>query len=458
MTTSPGDDLLADTVRTFSDALTAGTRDAFTELLTEDVRWGGERPGAGNECTDRDQAGDHYQELLGAGLTLRVAELEHVDADRQVLVVRIAVHAPDPDDLPPEMTVRLTLRNGLIADIAHLDPPPTVEVLYVEGCPHHAAFLPHLRSLLTDHGISATVVLTRVDSEDDARAHRFLGSPTVRVDGHDIEPGLADRPAEGIGSGAHGLQCRLYSTADGLTGMPPDQWVLDALVADPLQEALIAAVRAGDVATLQSLLRESPRLASMRLPRHGGRTLLHVATDWPGHQPNVAVTIATLVAAGADPNKGCGGDHPETPLHWAASSDDIAAIDALVVAGADLEATGAVIGGGTAMADATAFGQWRAARRLLEHGARTTLFESAALGLVGEVERQLADDPHSSDDVTSSFWGACHGGHTGTAAVLLEHGADIDWVGFDELTPLQAARRSEAHDVVVWLEQHGARP
>jgi ankyrin repeat protein len=61
----------------------------------------------------------------------------------------------------------------------------------------------------------------------------------------------------------------------------------------------------------------------------------------------------------------------ETPLHWAASSDDIEALDALVDAGADVDAPGAVIAGGTPLDDAVAFGQWEAARRLVHPGART---------------------------------------------------------------------------------------
>ena len=64
------------------------------------------------------------------------------------------------------------------------------------------------------------------------------------------------------------------------------------------------------------------------------------------------------------------GPHEETPLHWAASSDDVAVLDALLDAGADIEAPGGVIGGGPPLADARAFGQWKAAHRLVERGAQ----------------------------------------------------------------------------------------
>jgi 3-Oxoacyl-[acyl-carrier-protein (ACP)] synthase III C terminal/Ankyrin repeat len=94
-----------------------------------------------------------------------------------------------------------------------------------------------------------------------------------------------------------------------------------------------------------------------------------VVTDWPGHYPNRAATVAALVAAGAEVNARFTGPHAETPLHWAASSDDVPVLDALLDAGADIDAPGAVIGGGAPLSDATAFGQWNAARRLVERGA-----------------------------------------------------------------------------------------
>lgn len=222
-------------------------------------------------------------------------------------------------------------------------------------------------------------------------------------------------------------------------------------------EAAVSAVQAGDVAALRRLLAEHPDLVSARgTGERSGRTLLHVATDWPGHFPEVAATITALVEAGADPDARFVGAHTETPLHWAASCNDVAALDALVQHGADVEAPGAVIGGGTPMADATAFGQWEAARRLLEHGCRTNLFEAAALGLGSEVERQLRTGRPSPEDVTSSFWGACHGGQINTATLLLDHGADLDRVGYDGLTPLEVAQRAEATEVVLWLRAQGA--
>jgi ankyrin repeat protein len=223
------------------------------------------------------------------------------------------------------------------------------------------------------------------------------------------------------------------------------------------EAAAVEAVRAGDDAALRTLLAEHPELATARLTSVGGRTLLHVATDWPGHRPNVGVTVRVLVDAGADVDAPGPGRHPETALHWAASSDDLEALDALLDCGADVNVRGAVIADGTPLADATAFGQWQAARRLLERGAVATAWEAAAMGLLPEVRDLLADEAPGSPEITSCFWGACHGGHQETAVYLLERGADVNWVGWDDLTPLDVADRTGARDLVDWLRQNGGR-
>ncbi|HTE68242.1 MAG TPA: ankyrin repeat domain-containing protein, partial [Actinomycetes bacterium] len=232
---------------------------------------------------------------------------------------------------------------------------------------------------------------------------------------------------------------------------------------EPLAVAVVEAIQSGEVPALQRLLHEHPGLAAARLgdddPEGMSRTLLHVATDWPGHFPNGAATVAVLVAAGADVNARFRGPHAETPLHWAASSNDVEVLDALIDAGADLEAPGAVIGGGTPLADARGFGQWQAAHRLVQRGAETTIDDDATLGLLDRLERYFAGaTPPAPEEVNRAFWGACHGGQQQCAAYLLDRGADLNWVpGWEELTPLDAAQRSEATELVGWLRGRGAR-
>jgi ankyrin repeat protein len=229
---------------------------------------------------------------------------------------------------------------------------------------------------------------------------------------------------------------------------------------EPVAVAAVRAIRAGDVAALEELLRERPGLARARLKRNGvGRTLLHIVTDWPGHFPNGAASVAALVAAGADVNAPVTGPHAEMPLHWAASSDDVEVLDALLDAGADIEAPGAVIAGGSPLRDATAFGQWSAARRLVERGAQTTSFDAAALGLTDRLRADFAQTRPAQKALDEAFWAACHGGQRQTAEFLLAQGAELDFVPeWEDLTPLDAAARSGATDVLTWLHAHGARP
>jgi ankyrin repeat protein len=241
---------------------------------------------------------------------------------------------------------------------------------------------------------------------------------------------------------------------------------MDIDCSDPLADELVAAIHAGDVPALAALLGSDPGLGAARL--HDGPrsfSLLHVATDWPGHFPNVREVIDHLVDAGADVAGRYAGPHEETPLHWAASCDDVDAIDALLERGADIDAVGAVIAGGTPLADARAFGQWRAASRLVERGATTTMGDEATLGLMDRLTARFdrGSDP-SAADVDRSLWDACHGGQLEAARFLLARGADVNWVAdWEDLTPLDAAVRSgrengvDAQPVIDLLRSRSAR-
>jgi hypothetical protein len=252
--------------------------------------------------------------------------------------------------------------------------------------------------------------------------------------------------------------------------------VLTLLEDERLARDVIEAIRGGDLEKQRRMLGANPGLASATITRRArvntkqfSYPLIGAAVDWPGHFSNVGQTIATLVAGGADVNARCAGPHQETPLHGPASSDDVEALDALLDAGADIEAPGAVIAGGTPLDDAVGFGQWKAARRLVERGAQTAVWHAAALGLLDRLETYFthggpparypwgaAANPQSH--VSIAFWCACHGGQLAAADYLLARGADLNWVSpWDGLTPLDAARRSNADGVVRWLEARGGR-
>jgi uncharacterized protein len=228
--------------------------------------------------------------------------------------------------------------------------------------------------------------------------------------------------------------------------------------------AAVQVIHDGDVAGLKQQLADAPELSQTRIVDGKGvsRTLLHVVSDWPGHFPNGAQAVAALVAAGADVSAAVHhdspGGSPETALHWAASCNDVAVLDALLDAGADIEAPGAVFTGGSPMSDAVVFAQWDAARRLLERGAKTTLWQSAALGLLDSVRQYVSTQPPPPlEQVTNALWHACRGGQRAVAEYLLEHGANLQWIGHDRKTPLDVARESGVSELVQWLEAQNAR-
>jgi hypothetical protein len=96
-----------------------------------------------------------------------------------------------------------------------------VELLFFDGCPSHERLLPRVRELADEAG--AELRLTRVETPEQAERERFLGSPTVRVDGRDIDPGATARTD-------YGLKCRIYRSAEvGQSPLPPEQWVRAAL-------------------------------------------------------------------------------------------------------------------------------------------------------------------------------------------------------------------------------------
>ena len=103
-----------------------------------------------------------------------------------------------------------------------------IEILYFDGCPNHERLLDRLPALLEREGITVPVVLVNVEDDDQAQHERFLGSPTIRVNGRDIDPGAVERTD-------YGLKCRIYQTPAGLAGMPIDEWILAALT-DPEED------------------------------------------------------------------------------------------------------------------------------------------------------------------------------------------------------------------------------
>jgi len=92
-----------------------------------------------------------------------------------------------------------------------------IEVLYFKGCPNHRPAMDRLRSVLSQERLSAHIAEIEVKDEDAARALKFIGSPTIRVDGLDIE--ISARTVE-----EPAFACRRY-----VDGLPPEEMIRSAL-------------------------------------------------------------------------------------------------------------------------------------------------------------------------------------------------------------------------------------
>lgn len=236
---------------------------------------------------------------------------------------------------------------------------------------------------------------------------------------------------------------------------------------DQVAVELRLAVHSGDVATVRRLLRDNPGLAAARLGggRGGSATPLHLVTDWPGYFPGGPEIARLLIAAGADPNAlttSAGNTEPEpgseTPLHYAASSDDVDVAEVLIDGGADIEVADGSIG--TPLDNAVGYGCWHVARLLVARGARVDkAWHAAALGMLGRLAEILGSDP-PAEEVSEAFWHACGAAQRRAAEYLLSRGADLTWEpDYAHGTALDAASGTSTRrdNVLTWLRDLGAR-
>jgi ankyrin repeat protein len=168
-----------------------------------------------------------------------------------------------------------------------------------------------------------------------------------------------------------------------------------------------------------------------------------------------------LLEAGADPNAVVTRkSQTETPLHWAASTDDVDVAEALIDGGADIDLPGGSIG--TPLHNAVGYGCWHVARLLVQRGAQVkTLWEAAALGMMTRVDELLARTPAPKpDDITEAFWQACHGGQRRVAERLADSVADINGTPrYSDQTPADVAASLDTRreNLVDWLRGLSAR-
>lgn len=99
---------------------------------------------------------------------------------------------------------------------------PEVEVLYFDGCPNHLPALALIERVAGELALEPELRLVKVADQEEAQRLRFLGSPTIRVGGRDVDPYTEERSD-------YGLSCRVFRTEAGIAGQPDERWVRDAL-------------------------------------------------------------------------------------------------------------------------------------------------------------------------------------------------------------------------------------
>ena len=97
-----------------------------------------------------------------------------------------------------------------------------IEILCFDKYPNYDGLEARIRALVARLGHDVPISVRRIASDAQAQEEHFLGSPTVRVNGVDVEPDAGTRCG-------YGLVCRVYRTDEGLQGSPPDAWIATAL-------------------------------------------------------------------------------------------------------------------------------------------------------------------------------------------------------------------------------------
>ena len=100
-----------------------------------------------------------------------------------------------------------------------------IEVLYFAGCPNHKPAVERVRQVLAEEGLSAEVLEVNVSQPSIAQNVGFLGSPSIRVNGLDVEP-------EARGARTYGMMCRMYAVNGRREGLPSREVLRQAIRED----------------------------------------------------------------------------------------------------------------------------------------------------------------------------------------------------------------------------------
>ena len=97
-----------------------------------------------------------------------------------------------------------------------------VEILYFAGCPNHRPAVESVSGILRQESVAAELLEIEIKDLDTAHAMGFLGSPSIRIDGRDVEPNVRS-------SRAFGLTCRTYIDEGVRAGVPPSDIIRAAV-------------------------------------------------------------------------------------------------------------------------------------------------------------------------------------------------------------------------------------
>ena len=97
-----------------------------------------------------------------------------------------------------------------------------IEFLWFDDCPNHSDARRLLLDVMAARQVQQEVDDVDATGPDVAQRYKFPGSPTIRINGADIEPGFSD-------PGDYTPRCRLYATTAGLKGIPERRWIEDAI-------------------------------------------------------------------------------------------------------------------------------------------------------------------------------------------------------------------------------------
>lgn len=105
----------------------------------------------------------------------------------------------------------------------------TIQFLYFDECPNHQKAFNLLKETLREQSITAAIDRIAISDDGDAARQKFIGSPTIRVDGVDIETIEEDRP--------YAKTCRVYVVEGAMGGIPSKRMIRDALWRAVLEQA-----------------------------------------------------------------------------------------------------------------------------------------------------------------------------------------------------------------------------